>query len=203
MARPSRDPDPKPQRGRPRCADTHRRILETALELAKTGGCGALTIEAIARECGVAKTTIYRRWPNVGALLTDAMLSSEACAAIHCEGDSTHDALVKHLKQTIRLFRSEFGARLAGVIGKGQLDSEVAREFRDRFLDPRRQEARAVLELAIRRGDLPAHSDLELALDLLFGPLYLRLLTACAPLRESSAEEIVKTVLAGLASRSR
>lgn len=173
------------------------------MELAKTGGCGALTIEAIARKCGVAKTTIYRRWPNVGALLADAMLSSEACAAVHCEGDSTHDALVKHLKQTIRLFRSEFGARLAGVIGKGQLDTEVAREFRDRFLEPRRQEARTVLELASRRGELDPEADLELALDLLFGPLYLRLLTACAPLRESSAEEIVRTVLAGLARETR
>jgi len=52
--------------GRPRCLETRAAVLKAAQELLERGGAGALSIEAVARRAGVAKTTIYRWWPNRG-----------------------------------------------------------------------------------------------------------------------------------------
>src|SRR3979490_1474957 len=57
---------------RPRGADATASILSAALELGEEVGFDALTIEGIADRTGVAKTTMYRRWPNVSALGLDA-----------------------------------------------------------------------------------------------------------------------------------
>ena len=63
------------RRGRPRNDDIRQLILNTALDLAFEVGFRALTVEAIAAKTGVGKTTIYRRWPNKGAVVMDAFLS--------------------------------------------------------------------------------------------------------------------------------
>ena len=63
------------RRGRPRNDEIRQLILTSALDLAFEVGFRALTVEAIAAKTGVGKTTIYRRWPNKGAVVMDAFLS--------------------------------------------------------------------------------------------------------------------------------
>ena len=60
--------------GRPRCEETRSAILRAAHELLEAGGLGAFTIEAVAERSGAAKTTIYRWWPNKGALAMESLL---------------------------------------------------------------------------------------------------------------------------------
>ena len=57
------------RRGRPRVADIDDRVLEAARAIEREVGYHATTIEAIAERAGVARTAIYRRWPNKGCLL--------------------------------------------------------------------------------------------------------------------------------------
>ncbi len=64
---------PKRGRGRPRRAGADEEILNTALELLRASGFHELTIDAIADRTGIAKTTIYRRWPSKGALVAAAI----------------------------------------------------------------------------------------------------------------------------------
>ena len=65
-------------------------------------------------------------------------------------------------------------------------------------MEPRRAEARAILRRAIDRGEIPAATKTEVILDLLYGPLYHRLLHGHAPLDEAFTADVVDTVLAGL-----
>jgi Tetracyclin repressor-like, C-terminal domain len=73
------------------------------------------------------------------------------------------------------------------------------KQWRERFVEPRRDPARAAFAQAIERGELPATTDVELALDLVYGSLYHRLLHGHAPLSERFLGELVDTVLSGLA----
>ena len=60
---------PKRGRGRPRREGTDEEILSVAREMLSTRGYREVTIDGIAERAGVAKTTVYRRWPSKGALI--------------------------------------------------------------------------------------------------------------------------------------
>jgi AcrR family transcriptional regulator len=64
---------PKRARGRPRRAGADEEILTTALEMLRSTGFHHLTVDAISERTGIAKTTIYRRWPSKGALVSAAL----------------------------------------------------------------------------------------------------------------------------------
>ena len=68
-------------RGRPRDADVDERILETAFRQLVREGYGATSIEAVAAEAGVAKTTIYRRYPTKRDLVVAALRAETPFAA--------------------------------------------------------------------------------------------------------------------------
>src|SRR5262250_285407 len=63
-----------PSRGRPRSEKARVAVLNAACDLFEEGGYPATTIEAIAARSGVAKTTIYRWWPNRAALVVDLLM---------------------------------------------------------------------------------------------------------------------------------
>ena len=87
------------------------------------------------------------------------------------------------------------------LIAGGQSDPELIEAFRDRFLWPRRKQAYQTLQRAIDRGELPASSDLDLILDSLYGPIYLRFLIRHTKLEEPFADQICALVLRGLKHR--
>jgi hypothetical protein len=105
------------------------------------------------------------------------------------------------MKRLIRILRSKRGKVVAALIAGGQSDPELIEAFRERFLWPRRRQAYQTLQRGIGRGELPAASDLDLILDSLYGPIYLRFLIRHDKLNESFADEICALVLQGLKRR--
>ena len=73
ISRAMADDAPKRGRGRPRRAGADEEILTTALEMLRAIGFHNLTVDAISERTGIAKTTIYRRWPSKGALVAAAI----------------------------------------------------------------------------------------------------------------------------------
>jgi Tetracyclin repressor-like, C-terminal domain len=85
------------------------------------------------------------------------------------------------------------------VIGAGQSDPEILQAFRAHWVEPRRIEARRLLRLAMENGEVRDDLDPDTVLDLLYGPLYVRLLLKHAPLDEdfvNTVFEVVRPVLA-------
>lgn len=74
--------------GRPRLAEADERLRRTVLTLVRRGGPRAVTVEAVARESGIAKTTIYRRFADRDALLGDALRTSIGTPSIPGDGDA-------------------------------------------------------------------------------------------------------------------
>ena len=88
---------------------------------------------------------------------------------------------------------------IAALITEARTDPQFAEQYRARFVEPRREPARALFRRAIERGEIPAHSDVEVALDLLYGAIYHRLLHGHAPLTDRFVQAVVDSAIAGLA----
>ncbi|MGA3091444.1 MAG: TetR/AcrR family transcriptional regulator [Terriglobales bacterium] len=185
--------------GRPRSEQSRQSILRSTLKLLRRdGGFADLSIEAIAEDASVGKTTVYRWWPTKAALVADAFHASAIDELRFPNTGSVQHDMSLQMRRLIRVLRSRRGKIVAALLAGGQSDPELIEAFRDRFLWPRRRQAYQTLTRGIDRGELPADSDLDLILDTLYGPIYMRFLIRHDKLDEGFADEICGLVLVGL-----
>ncbi len=188
------------RRGRPRSEKAHTAILGAASELLLEHGLETVSMDEVAERAGVSKATIYRWWPSKETLALDALYHEWDTARLEPpDTGSLRADLLALLQPWIRRIRARpYGRVVAELVAEAQTDPEFASIYHARFVTPRREPARALLQRAIDRGELPPESDVELALDLVYGPLYHRLLHGHAPLNDRFVKDVVGTVLAGL-----
>lgn len=192
-----------PHRGRPRSEKARRAILDAANEILADPRSGRLTIEAVAMKAGVGKPTIYRYWPNARALEMAAMLELPAPdTSVHAGGSAVSD-LTLQLEKVVAIFAAKRGRQMAQMVAASEQDSELSKLFRNTVILKSRDEGRAILERAIAEGHLRANLKIEIALDMIYGPLFYRLLVGHAPLDDVFASDLVATALKGLASDER
>jgi AcrR family transcriptional regulator len=185
------------RRGRPRNDDLRQLILNTALDLAFEVGFRALTVEAIAAKAGVGKTTIYRRWPNKGAVVMDAFLSIVGPKTIFPSTDRAINSIQLQMKAQVKAFRSKYGKMIRSLVGDGQFDSDVLDAFRRRWILPRRQLARSTIELAMKQGDFLPDLDVDTVIDTLYAPIYYRLMFETGPISDAYANGLYQSVIKG------
>jgi len=179
---------------------TEKAILEATRELLAEGGVHRLTVEGVARRAGVAKTTIYRRWRGKRELALAVLIDMvETVAAVPDLGDTRRE-LVTFVDATVRILgRTLMGRVMQGLVSDLAADPQLARAFQERVVALRIAEVRRVVERGIERGDLRPDTDVELAHELLFGPVYYRLLLSGAPLGGQLATQIVDAFMSAFA----
>jgi AcrR family transcriptional regulator len=156
-----------------------------------------LTVEGAAERSGVAKTTIYRRWRSKEDLALAALLEviREEVPARHL--GNTAAALRSYLGQLVRNVNSRlYGHILRGLISEMAIDPELARGFREQVLARRTGAIRSLLLRGIERGELRRDLDVDIAVDLLLGPIYYRLLMSGEPLTRAFIDRMVRAVMA-------
>lgn len=159
-----------------------------------------MSIEQVAARAGVAKTTIYRRWPSRGALALDAFMAEFAQHLAPPHTGSVREDLVSALRTWSRaVTQTRAGRMLAGLLAEAQRDDKLAVAWRERVFEPLRRQHRAIIKEAVARGELPEGTDADLVLDLLFGAAYHRLLHGHLQLTDRFARKAVDIVLDGLA----
>jgi AcrR family transcriptional regulator len=163
-------------RGRPRREEAHRTILKAALDLVSAYGFRAITMDKIAAQAGVGKMTVYRRWPNKAALVMDALLELIGPETAFPPAPTAIESLRKQLTLQARFFRGPSGTLIRSLLAEAQSDPDLAVAFREQWIVPRRAGVKHVLMQAMREGDLRPGIHLETAIDLLYGPIYYRLL---------------------------
>jgi AcrR family transcriptional regulator len=190
--------EPRP-RGRPRSDRSRRAILRAARELISEYGLAALTMEGIAERAGVGKPTLYRWWPDRHSVAMAALMESDAIASVPRQGRSALRALQQQLTRVIAVFATPVGRTIGAMIASADTDSELAKAFRNHFILARREEGAALLRAAIEQGEIRRDGELEVALDMIYGALFFRLLLGHAPLNDALARHIVHEALRGLA----
>jgi hypothetical protein len=101
----------------------------------------------------------------------------------------------QQMQQLVRILRSRRGHILSLIVGAGQSDATLIKAFRERFLKPRRAEAYTTLRRGIARGELPEDLDLDLVLDALYGPIYMRFLVGHDSLTPEFVDQLCELVL--------
>ena len=189
--------------GRPRSEQARQAILQSTLKILEKRGFSAFTIEDVAVRAAVGKATVYRWWPNKGALIADAFAGSTTRNLRFPDTGSVYTDMSRQMRQLVKVLRSPKGRIVAAILAAGQSDKDVIAAFRDRFLWPRRREAYRTLRRAISRGELHKDTDLDLVLDSLYGPIYMRFLIQHDRLTPDFVDRLCALVLEGARPRKK
>jgi AcrR family transcriptional regulator len=190
--------------GRPRDARADRAILDATRELIAERGIYEFRTEDVAARAGVGKGAIYRRYRSKDELVTAAIaaLVSEEIA-IPDTGSTRADLLVL-MREAVDLYCGALAGRLMpNLIGAMAQKPALARSVREGFLAGRRAVLAEVLRRGVERGELRRDLDRELALDVLGGPLFYRLLVTGGPIDEQLAEGVADLIVRGFAPDER
>jgi AcrR family transcriptional regulator len=188
---------PRRGRGRPRVEGTDSRIIETAERLLLQRSYALLTVDEVAAAAGIAKTTLYRRWPSKGALAAAVVASLAPATELPSHGTLAAD-LTALLERSFMLLAGDVGRIVAGIVGAAQDDNELLPIVRE-LIAPHQQQYRKVLRDAISRRELPADTDIDLVIDMLVSPLWSRLLVTHSTLSPAMPAAIVEAILQGVA----
>lgn len=189
-----------PRRGRPPSQAARRAILKAARALLEEGGVLAVTMEGIAARAKVGKPTVYRHWSNRYEVTMAALMDAASEAEAPALPDAPLEALRQQLLGLAGLFTSATGRNVAAMLVSGYGETALSKAFRIHFVQARRDEGRQLLSAATARGELRADLDLEVALDLIYGAVFYRLMMAHAPIDAGFVDALLKNALAGLAA---
>ncbi|MGA4848501.1 TetR/AcrR family transcriptional regulator [Streptomyces sp. G5(2025)] len=194
------DAHTKAPRGRPRSEAVEQAIIEGVVRLLEEGvPLTELSIERIARTAGVGKATIYRRWDGKEALFVDVLRVFEEPDP-ELPGTSMRDDLVCLLEGLRRRgLNMRSSALLHNVFAQMKALPKLWAAYHTTVVEPRRRATYEVLRRGVAGGELRADVDIEMANDLLVGPMLVRtVMRPDAPLDDDLAVRIVDTALEGL-----
>jgi AcrR family transcriptional regulator len=185
--------------GRPREARLDGAIPAATLELIAEVGIHDFRMEDVAERAGVGKAAIYRRFRSKDELVAASVAALVSEITIPDTG-STREDLMALMGEAVAVYRDPIKAGvMPSVVGAMRQRPELARALREGFLAQRRAALRTVLDRGVARGDLRPDLDVELALDVLGGALFYRLLVTGGPIDGKLAEGIAELILRGYA----
>ncbi|WEX87804.1 TetR/AcrR family transcriptional regulator [Sinorhizobium garamanticum] len=187
------------RRGRPPSQMARARVLKAAHDILTEDGFGRLTVEAVAAKSGVGKPTIYRQWANASELAMAALMSGDT-GAFDEGGTNLRSALTAQMRSLIQAFATTRGRQIAMTLAAADPDSEFTKAFRNQVILSSREAGRALLLEAAARGEIMLPQDVDVLLDMIYGPVFYRLLVGHRPLDASFADNIVAIALEVVAS---
>ncbi|MGW6200970.1 TetR/AcrR family transcriptional regulator [Kribbella sp. NPDC055110] len=189
MANP--DPDRRSERAR-------RAILDAALELCSEQTYARLTMEGIAKRAGVGKQTIYRWWPSKAAILLEAIEESGRHTLVFPDtGDLEADLRTQMTQVAAAFSNPRFAAYSKGLIAAAQSDPDIAEAVVTAIIRPRVDLCVTRLKHAQQSGQIRPDVELEDLVELLYAPLYYRLLLHTRPVSPAQVDTILHLALAG------
>src|SRR5262245_5557205 len=186
------------RRGRPprTQAVSHTRIVDAVVRLIREKSLDEVSIEEIARRARVGKPTIYKWWPNKSMLLLDTF-KERIVPSFPVESTVTaEEALRRQAKELVRVLNGLFGTVSAQIIAQGQSDPAVLHEYRERYVRMRRDLTIPVIERGYAAGEFTRRVEPELLIDMIYGPIYYRLLVKYLPLNQAFIDELLDHVMA-------
>lgn len=175
------------RKGRPRSEDSRRAVLDATLTVLRTNGFGKLTIDGVAAAAGVAKTTIYRWWSNRQEMAVEAFFEGTQDELAFPDTGSAREDFRQQIHQLADLLRSPQGQALAALIAAARDDELLRTAIGGRWIAPRRAWGVRRMQAAVQSGECAAGLRIASALELLYSPIYARMLFGMGV---PSAEEV-------------
>jgi AcrR family transcriptional regulator len=152
-----------------------------------------VSVDQIAAAAGVGKQTIYRWWTSRGAVVMDALIELTDPEPAQLP-EAANDAARLQMRRVARMFASRQGELIREVVADAQGDPDLAEDFRQRFFAHRRERGAATLARGIANGELRPDLDVDDALDVLYAPLWLRLLVGHRPCNQRAVDDLLDLV---------
>ncbi|BCP56010.1 TetR family transcriptional regulator [Kaistia sp. 32K] len=156
-------------------------------------GFGRLSIEAVAARSGVGKPTLYRNWANAQELALAALVANPLPEAL-AEGATARARLLAQMRGLVTAFATTRGRQVALALASADPQSEFTKAFRNKVILASRETGRTILQDAIAAGEMAPPPDLEALLDMIYAPVFYRLLVGHQPLDTALADAVVETV---------
>ncbi|MFH0750630.1 MAG: TetR/AcrR family transcriptional regulator [Chloroflexota bacterium] len=189
--------------GRPRSDRVHRAIVEAARAELVEHGFSRFRLEHVAARAGVGKATIYRRWPSKEALAHDLLAELAAPhIAVADVGDTRAELRATVLTAMHAVAETPFGPVIRALLSQIAINPALGDPFRETVVRARREEVARVIGRGIARGDLRPDADVDVATELLVGPVYFRLMFG-GGLSADFAERVADSVYHGYAHDAR
>ena len=188
-----------PPTGRPRSEEAHKAILTATVELLAEVGFSGLTVEGVAQRAGVGKATIYRRWPSKVPLVVEAYGRLPGMEDV--DTGRLADDLKGMLQGYLEAFvRTPLSALLPSLAGERAHNAELAKVF-DPISIQRRMPLMRALKRGVERGEIDPETDLDLAADMIVGPIAVGLFFKGGRIHPKRVGPMVDLALAGLRVR--
>jgi AcrR family transcriptional regulator len=186
-------------RGRPRSEQARRAILTAAQELLRDEGYPAVTVDAVAKRAGVARTTIYRWWPSSGALLIDVLMEISTTVAPLPVGNDPLRAIRLEMRRIAAISSKLPGIVLRALLAEAQHDPQIRTALLEHLIYPRREASSRAIREAQARGLLRHDVHPYVVTDLFYGPIFYRMLMGHEPTTDRFAAQVFERVVGGMA----
>jgi AcrR family transcriptional regulator len=187
--------------GRPRSERADQAIIEAALEAFAERGVEGVRCEDVAARAGVAKATLYRRWPGKEELLI-AALAALRSPLPPPRGASVREDLTTMLDVMARDSDDPRYARQFALLhGEGERYPRLIARYKQTVVEPRREMIRSVLRRGVQTGELRPDTDIEIAMLTLTGAVMSRGKHDTKEAAPDFASRVVHQVLRGIESR--
>ena len=147
---------------------------------------------AVAARAGVSKVTVYRWWSSPGAIVLEGLLDQAHDTIEAPPGASAKEAMAHQIEALVELYRDdETGAIIRAITSRSESDPRLREAFRRYWLLPRREVAAEILRAGIASGEVRKDIDIEASLDVLYAPVYFRLMYEHLPLDDDFAAQVM------------
>ena len=182
---------------RPRSEEARRKALVAAAELIVERGVSSLSIEEVAARSGVAKTTIYRHWPERASLIIDTVRTTFEHVATPDTGSLRGD-LSAFFGGLMRAdLNGKAGRIMPCLIDAAGRDPEIALLL-ERIGVERQQPVMLIVARAQERGELPAELDPAVVVGTIVGPIVFRKVVQRLPVDAAYVEACLAVAVTGL-----
>ncbi len=163
--------------GRPRSEAARQAILAAAYELLRESPLSAITSSALAERAGVSKATLYRWWPSKEAILLDGYFESISTSCDVSPSEDPLGDLLDSVRMGYDTMSGPDGEIFADLVAAARFDEDMQKALNEQLNGPRCQDSVRLLQAAIDAGQIPPVQNPDLVIEMIYGPLFSRLMT--------------------------
>ena len=180
-------------------ASTNAVLVAAYTELSEHGWRG-FSVDRVAKNAKASKQTIYRWWKSAACLAVDAALATLAGRSFPPAGTDVRDRISALIEPLLIAVRTGDGAHAwRGALLAAADDQDAGEIFRAWFSESVKIPLRHILAEQALKGSIRRDWDIDLATELMFGPIWHRLIAMRGPVPEVYSRRLVESVLRALA----
>lgn len=183
----------------PRVARSKAAVIGATRELLTEGGYAGLSIDAISKRSGVARTTIYRQWTSVGEIAHEALASAMSSPPPPTTGDCRTDLRAHLAALADKLTNSDWGAMLPVLVDAAGRDAGVL-ELQRRSTAEHRAVVTAIARQGVSDGQIRYDVDVDLVIEMVAGAVFTRRLVTHLPIDDAFLDDLVSLAFSLLAA---